>query len=221
MSAYALPSFFPASSFEHENETASSESFNDESTHSQSLPQQSTHLDQPCCGVDSCSRPCYGDLDVVVNSANIDPRSLIFTNKKQKKSHYQHEENVTFELRVTFNGRRYTASRPFHRLRKLHAELVKECEILGMVMPELPKSDCDGNPSEKSHVMFPIARSGFSMIQSMMSSYAPVMEGWFSQVCLAVPTSPSLTNFLWEPLNNENETDDGRLSSIIEEDDYE
>eukprot|EP00536_Pseudo-nitzschia_multiseries_P000116 jgi/Psemu1/299859/fgenesh1_kg.2_\ len=41
---------------------------------------------------------------------------------------------------------------------------------------------------------------GFTMLHAMVTSYVPVMEGWFKNVMEIVPQdSECLMNFLWEP----------------------
>jgi hypothetical protein len=45
-----------------------------------------------------------------------------------------------------------------------------------------------------------LARSGFAMLQATAKMYCPVMELWLRSVVEAVPSSPILNKFLWEPL---------------------
>jgi len=54
------------------------------------------------------------------------------------------------------------------------------------------------------------AGRGFSRLQAMMTSYCPVMEEWLHSVTLLVPDSPSLHDFLWEPVSA-----DTQVASIL------
>jgi hypothetical protein len=42
---------------------------------------------------------------------------------------------------------------------------------------------------------------GFTLLHALLRSYCPVMEGWLLKVTALVPDSPSLSNFLWEPVS--------------------
>eukprot|EP00569_Conticribra_weissflogii_P005146 CAMPEP_0171348370 /NCGR_PEP_ID=MMETSP0878-20121228/30622_1 /TAXON_ID=67004 /ORGANISM="Thalassiosira weissflogii, Strain CCMP1336" /LENGTH=527 /DNA_ID=CAMNT_0011852695 /DNA_START=74 /DNA_END=1657 /DNA_ORIENTATION=- len=70
-------------------------------------------------------------------------------------------------------------------------------------IPELPRvspEDCSGNGSSGSSAWSGVACRGFSYLQSVAKLYCPEMEKWLMQVIDAVPSSPSLSRFLWEPL---------------------
>mmetsp|Transcript_3746 Transcript_3746/g.3855 ORF Transcript_3746/g.3855 Transcript_3746/m.3855 type:complete len:239 (-) Transcript_3746:121-837(-) len=216
MSTYALSTLFPSSSCHNDHATSSSHQI---ASHTHPIPQYQSCQQTPSTNeVTSGNAEKLECVDIAVTNANLDPRSLYKRRGKKEKyfssAQSRKFEAVTFELKITFNRRQYTVRRPFYRLRNLHAELVKECEKLGMVMPELPtRYDSEGNPYSIP-VMFPIARSGLSMLQSTMYSYTPVVDGWFSHVCKALPRSPSLINFIWEPPERKMEQ---QLASINEE----
>jgi hypothetical protein len=54
------------------------------------------------------------------------------------------------------------------------------------------------------------AGRGFTRLQAMMTSYCPVMEVWLLTVTNLVPESPSLHDFLWEPMST-----DTQVASIL------
>jgi hypothetical protein len=96
-------------------------------------------------------------------------------------------------------------------------------------IPELPDYlEVD----ERSQGGGSFAGRGFTLLHGLMRSYCPAIEGWLRSVTdLISPTdSPSLTNFLWEPVSSDSSTSlVRRLSSArsfstllaIEEDDWE
>merc|ERR1712038_393754 len=47
------------------------------------------------------------------------------------------------------------------------------------------------------------ARSGFSGLQAAVLSYCPQMESWVRSVVALAPSSVSLANFLWEPIQQQ------------------
>lgn len=61
------------------------------------------------------------------------------------------------------------------------------------IIPEIPEyySEERGN----------FAGRGFTLLHALMRSYCPAMEGWLRKVTDLVPDSPSLSNFLWEPVS--------------------
>jgi len=69
-----------------------------------------------------------------------------------------------------------------------------------VTIPEVPKY----YPEEKNSGGRLVA-CGFTMLQALLHQYCPVMEGWLRKVTHLIPPidSPSLSNFLWEPLFNE------------------
>lgn len=89
-------------------------------------------------------------------------------------------------------------------------------------IPELPpfSEDSAGSASETStssrvgqsrnnrpptHPSDSFVACGFTMIHVYIKSYCPALETWFSHITEFVPSdSPTLTNFLWEPLGGEN-----------------
>jgi hypothetical protein len=55
-----------------------------------------------------------------------------------------------------------------------------------------------------------LACRGFTRLQAIMTSYCPVMEQWLQSVTNMVPDSPSLHDFLWEPMSP-----DSQVMSIL------
>lgn len=77
-----------------------------------------------------------------------------------------------------------------------------------VTIPDLPVASGDAGTSSESgkHVLsgsggFGFGR-GFTMLQAILHSYCPAIEGWLRQVAAIVPphSSPTWTKFLWEPL---------------------
>lgn len=222
MSSYALPTLFPSSSCYNEQSFSSAQSILD---HNNSISPHQSSINRESISVKElkyANTKNMKHVDIATTNVNLDPLALYNRSrngKNTKSTHSSQFEAVTFELAITLNERRYTVRRPFRRLRKLHAELVKECEKLGMVMPELPiRYDSEGN-AYTTPVMFPIARSGLSMLQSTMYTYTAVMDGWFSYVCKALPGSPSIINFVWEPPAKKSKQQLASINEDEEEDD--
>jgi hypothetical protein len=138
------------------------------------------------------------------------------------------EDAMQFELSISFNGRKYTAMRTLPSLLQLRRDLMEEVEnrqrifqSAGFEPPRHPArfySDCDDDDKkcQDQDVCIPElprlaedcpwtaqASRGFSMLQGVLSSYAPTLEGWLRNVTKLVPPndSPSWANFLWEPVS--------------------
>jgi hypothetical protein len=86
-----------------------------------------------------------------------------------------------------------------------------------VVIPELP---IGGNAadSDKSGGLIGMAGRGFRGLQDTVKNYCPPMEHWIRSVAALVPSSPTLANFLWEPLHCSNQdqddvTEDGTCAS--------
>ena len=150
------------------------------------------------------------------------------------KSSKEDPAAIQFELAISFQGRKYTATRAFSTFVKLRNDLLRESgdggesthrrlrhhrsqknssksnlnegsttrEDGGMSasssVPELPTV----TPENAGHGGFALgfARSGFALLQATAKLYCPEMENWLRQVVDAFPYSPSLSQFLWEPL---------------------
>lgn len=146
-----------------------------------------------------------------------------------------HEDAIQFELAIKFNGRTYSATRTLPRIMELRNDLIREIntrrqrlqskrmrwqfrsvneeeEDADVTIPELP--ECDNERVAVGGV----AGRGFAMLQALLRAYCPAMEGWFRNVTDLIPpnSSPSLTNFLWEPVSVDVERKDdfraGRLT---------
>jgi hypothetical protein len=149
-------------------------------------------------------------------------------NHPQHTSVTPQEDAMQFELSISFNGRKYTAMRTLPSLLQLRRDLMEEvenrrrifqsvgfepplhparlyadyddddkrCQDQDVCIPELPRlaEDCPWTAQ---------ASRGFSMLQGVLSSYAPTLEGWLRNVTKLVPPndSPSWANFLWEPVS--------------------
>jgi hypothetical protein len=149
-------------------------------------------------------------------------------NHPQHTSVTPQEDAMQFELSISFNGRKYTAMRTLPSLLQLRRDLMEEvenrqrifqsagfepplhparlyadyddedkrCQDQDVCIPELPRlaEDCPWTAQ---------ASRGFSMLQGVLSSYAPTLERWLRNVTKLVPPndSPSWANFLWEPVS--------------------
>lgn len=145
----------------------------------------------------------------------------------------QHNEAIQFTLSISFNGRNYEATRALQSFINLRKALMKElsnrkgCTLRHyshdirsekqcisndnqelVVIPELPI----GNDRKSSRLqdlehgalaMVGMVGSGFRGLQAAVCAYKPQMEKWIQSVAALVPSSPSLANFLWEPLEDE------------------
>lgn len=162
------------------------------------------------------SRPslCYEDSD----SEDDDDMSFYdydddFTNYESEKQQLtedhslaskssQDEEAIQFELFINFHGREYRAFRAFSTFVQLRNDLLRDRTVPSTVsIPELPslcKDNYEQNTSSSGIGAF--ARSGFAILQATAKMYCPEMEKWLRHVVEAVPSSPILNRFLWEPL---------------------
>ena len=144
-----------------------------------------------------------------------------------------HDDAIEFELAISFNGRKYTATRTLQCIMQLRDDLIREMntrrqwlQIHQKTSEAFSSSDpraYDQNTYTSSdnpiHVEIPEIPSisgsatngssgfvgrGFTMLHAMAKSYVPIMERWLRSVMAIVPKdSECLTNFLWEPLSNE------------------
>lgn len=133
-----------------------------------------------------------------------------------------HTDAIQFDLSISFNGRKYTATRTLPRLMKLRDDLRGEVqrrqnrwvnrrsggfkktstadEEPDVTIPDIPF----GPKSEETTVLQWGNGRGFTMLQAMLQTYCPAIERWLLNVANLVPpdSSPCLTDFLWEPLGN-------------------
>lgn len=153
-----------------------------------------------------------------------------------------HDDAIAFELSISFNGRKYIATRTLQCIMQLRDDLISEMRnkrqwlnirntatpdacmsspsssfdeantstatpvgdnIEGMTIeieiPEIPPLGDDESNGNSGFV-----GRGFTMLHAMATSYVPVMERWLRNVVAVVPKdSECLTNFLWEPISNE------------------
>mmetsp|Transcript_12353 Transcript_12353/g.36280 ORF Transcript_12353/g.36280 Transcript_12353/m.36280 type:complete len:409 (-) Transcript_12353:1644-2870(-) len=70
------------------------------------------------------------------------------------------------------------------------------------LIPELPIGEEGTTAPAPGGGAVSFAGRGFTRLQALMNHYCPAMEGWLRTVADMVPPemSPSLTDFLWEPL---------------------
>ena len=132
---------------------------------------------------------------------------------------------IEFQLSITFQGRKYNATRAFPTFVKLREDLLHELrgkdhrrskrygggmsksKSLGELsdddsVPELPRVSTESLSGQGSYALSGVARSGFALLQATAQHYCPEMEGWMRQVVEAFPCSQSLSKFLWEPLSS-------------------
>jgi hypothetical protein len=148
-------------------------------------------------------------------------------NHPQHTSVTPQEDAMQFELSISFNGRKYTAMRTLPSILQLRRDLMEEVEnrqrifqSAGFEPPRHPARlysdyDDDDKSCQEQNVCIPElprlaedcpwtaqASRGFSMLQGVLSSYAPTLERWLRNVTELVPPndSPSWANFLWEPV---------------------
>lgn len=131
---------------------------------------------------------------------------------------------IEFQLSITFQGRKYNATRAFPTFVKLREDLLHEIKgndhrrskrhgsmsmskSLGELsdddsVPELPRVSTESLSGQGGYALSGVARSGFALLQATAQHYCPEMEGWMRQVVEAFPCSQSLSKFLWEPLSS-------------------
>jgi hypothetical protein len=133
-----------------------------------------------------------------------------------------HDEAIEFELSISFNGRKYTATRTMQCIVQLRDDLISEMnnrrrwlqtrasegpfgtsdvDDVHVQIPEIPPmTGNDNGPA----VSYGFVGRGFSMLHAMVTSYVPAMERWLRNIMAVVPQdSECLMNFLWEPLPND------------------
>lgn len=138
------------------------------------------------------------------------------------------DEAIEFELSISFNGRKYTATRTLQRIFQLRDDLIFEMETrrqwlqfhkgesiasgarntqqqnsfdqeMYIEIPEIPPITGD---ERGNGIMGGFVGRGFTLLHAMATSYVPVIEGWLRNIMAIVPQdSECLTDFLWEPLS--------------------
>lgn len=176
------------------------------------------------------SSPVNRKLTMNVGEEDIQQPSNTSTSKR-----IPHDEAIEFELSISFNGRKYTATRTLQCIMQLRDDLIREMNArsqwlqirqaasdsfstvetrsesheigyrtntqgqIRIEIPEIPAMTCEESSGSSGFV-----GRGFTMLHAMATSYVPVMERWLRNVMVIVPQdSECLTNFLWEPLSNE------------------
>jgi hypothetical protein len=162
-----------------------------------------------------------------LDSAQNSPANQNNLKSKEEKSSSvgtPHDEALEFELSISFNGRKYTATRTMQCIVQLRDDLIRETNSrkrwLQLRRASGPSSfDHSQNDTTDEDIQIPeippltgddsengigFVGRGFTMLHAMATSYVPVMERWLRNVLAIVPQdSECLTNFLWEPLSNE------------------
>lgn len=69
-----------------------------------------------------------------------------------------------------------------------------------VIIPEIPECNTDNVAVANGKS---VAGRGFAMLQALLGPYCPAIERWLQNVTDLVPptSSPSLSNFLWEPVS--------------------
>lgn len=153
-------------------------------------------------------------------------RSKLVTGKSSTTKN-QDEGALQFKIGVNINGRKYTATRALPSFVKLRQDLMQEMSTDKMdtwqhvhnhqdtdllIIPNLPIGNDPSYSSSESildhlegraRAVVGFAGRGFSRLQAALCSYCPEMEKWLRAVVMIVPASPSLANFLWEPVEGD------------------
>lgn len=142
----------------------------------------------------------------------------------------EQQQSIAFELSISFNGRKYTATRTLQCIMQLRDDLILEMNgrrnwlraasgaFSSVEKKPVDRNTNSGTPVEEINIQIPeippmsgddsnggsgFVGRGFTMLHAMATQYVPVMEGWLRNVMAVVPQdSECLTNFLWEPLSN-------------------
>lgn len=144
-----------------------------------------------------------------------------------------HDDAIQFTLSISFNGRKYTATRALQSFIKLRNDLISEfsnhkrrhCKSRLHQSPECKDNNGEDDDSISNDVRIPevpiagdsrdgnklvngpmaMVGHGFTGLQATICSYCPPMEHWIQKIAKLVPSSPALAKFLWEPIQNNNQ----------------
>jgi hypothetical protein len=113
-------------------------------------------------------------------------------------SRYNHKYNSSNASTSTNTS--HNLHKQYHpsSIRKNDEEDSDEDDYDEFIIPELPQN--------VAYAMMGFAASGFSGLQAAVASYCPPMENWLRNVADLAPSSTSLANFLWEPLQGSRNT---------------
>lgn len=179
------------------------------------------------------------DDDFSASNSHDDDEDVDYTQHQSldEKSSEEDPAAIQFELAISIQGRKYTATRAFSTFVKLRNDLLRESgdgvegshvggsnrrlrqyrktlksnsdeggtsrnndgESPPSSVPELPTVTPE-NAGHDGFAFTGFARSGFALLQATARLYCPEMEKWLRHVVDAFPYSPSLSQFLWEPL---------------------
>eukprot|EP00538_Stauroneis_constricta_P013456 CAMPEP_0119570714 /NCGR_PEP_ID=MMETSP1352-20130426/43754_1 /TAXON_ID=265584 /ORGANISM="Stauroneis constricta, Strain CCMP1120" /LENGTH=340 /DNA_ID=CAMNT_0007620387 /DNA_START=1328 /DNA_END=2350 /DNA_ORIENTATION=+ len=128
------------------------------------------------------------------------------SNQQQQQQQQQsgNEDAIEFELSITFQGRKYNATRTMQCLIDLRNALIQDMHAKQRTsIPELPQMNRhDDNPASASTSASAASFVGrsFTMLHHMLVAYCPDVERWLQIVMSIVPDdSEILANFLFEP----------------------
>lgn len=156
-----------------------------------------------------------------MGSPQVSPQKLSKDSRRRSTPDIQYEDAVDFDLSISFNGRKYNASRSLLCIHQFRYSLIEEVEDRKRLhmkrrssqLPDVPLDEEDVSipeiPSLVDEVSHGCPNIGFwvrdfTMLQAMASSYSPVLELWLRDTISSIPQdSECLANFLWEPLGDE------------------
>lgn len=233
MSAYALPNLFlpPPTPIKTENVRTNSDEAKE------CFAELNSELNQVNLGKPILTQKIESSRSNVTKSSDVDVQveRVIFepifrrgeaisnSSEEIEDESYKPFRFVSLVLAISSYGRHYVAKRPFRNLLKLRADLVHECETMGKSncdVPELPSSNTtartDDDPRPSTLSKFPVARSGYCMLQHMIRDYRPLIQVWFGIICEKFSMSRKFAIFLWEPLNISHMLGDRILPPIFE-----
>jgi len=154
------------------------------------------------------------------------PQRIKLMSSKSSTTKNHDDDALQFKIGVNINGRKYTATRALPSFVKLRQDLMQEISSSKMearhhfhhhidndsLIPNLPiGNDRSYSSSEgifddleaRARAVVGFAGRGFSRLQAAICSYCPEMEKWLRAVAIIFPASPSLANFLWEPVEGD------------------
>mmetsp|Transcript_17148 Transcript_17148/g.32469 ORF Transcript_17148/g.32469 Transcript_17148/m.32469 type:complete len:424 (-) Transcript_17148:1503-2774(-) len=233
---------------EHEQEQEENHSYTDDSKLHSSPRERKVQFQFDEIDTDASNRrESVKSLDASFCAASVIGEQAAYPTLRESSAQSNSQDDaIQFTLSITFNGRKYTATRALPSFIKLRQDLMQELEkkknspsrltrsglsnsnVDGsrkvetslhpdtdalhqddreVIIPELP---IGGNAidSDTSSGLIGMAGRGFRGLQDTVKNYCPPMEHWIRSVAALVPSSPTLANFLWEPLHSNQENHD-------------
>lgn len=223
---------------EHWGEYGYEDNDNDNDAEEESVEEESGGKRKPHFNFDEMdnSSPRSSVTDVPVCAASVTGDFAIPASDSSARTNAQ-DDAIQFTLSISFNGRKYTATRALPTFVKLRNDLMLELanrkkssvrfqtkyecpreessdvfyeskeheaheDEVDVVIPELPIGGNRMNDDGKSVGLIGMAGRGFRGLHDTVKQYCPPMEDWIQSVAALVPSSPTLANFLFEPLQN-------------------